>query len=158
MQISFSSKVSTNVFMNHLQGTRRVLIPSKPLAPLLALDWIVNKFNSHLSRGLANRRWLWKLHTVSQSSVNYILQKDVASPLLYNFYPSAATASELMWHCTEPGIRGLIFSQISELLTPVSALQVLELEPQNGKAWVAGKEIIKQQGNLTSDSANSLMS
>lgn len=63
-----------------------------------------------------------------------------------------------MWQCTEPGIRGLVFSQTSELLTPVSALQVLELEPQNGKQWVAGKEIVQQQRSLTSDSANSLMS
>lgn len=144
--------------MSHLQGTCRGLIPSKPLAPLLALDGTGNKFNSHLSRALANRTWLWKLHMVSQSSVNYILQKDEFSPLLYNFHPSAATASKLMWQCTEPGIWGLVFSQTSELLTPVSALQVLELEPQNGKQWVAGKEIVQQQRSLTSDSANSLMS
>lgn len=55
MQTSFSTKDSTNGFMNHLEGTCRGLIPSKPLAPLLAVDGIGNKFNSHLSRALANR-------------------------------------------------------------------------------------------------------
>lgn len=155
MQTSFSTKDSTNIFMNHLQGTCRGLIPSKPLAPLLALDAIGNKFN--LSRALANRTWLWKLPMVSQSSVNYILQKDVVSPFLYNFHPSAAIASKLVWQCTEPGIWGLVFSQTSDLLTPVSALQVLELESQNGKEW-AGKEVVQQQRSLISDSANSLLS
>lgn len=108
MQTSFSTKDSTNIFMN-LQGTCRGLTPSKPLAPLLALDAIGNKINSHFSRALANRTWLWKLHMVSQSSVNYILQKDEVSPLLYNFHPSAATASKCTWQCIEPGIWELGF-------------------------------------------------
>lgn len=56
--------------MKHLHGTCRGLIPSKPLAPLSGLDGIGNKFNSCLAGDLANRTWSWRLHSVSQSSVN----------------------------------------------------------------------------------------
>lgn len=126
--------------MNHLHGTCRGLIPSKPLAPLSHLDGIGNKFNRCLAGVLANRTWSWKLRVVSQSSVNCTSSKrnDLISPL--QFPPSAATASKLMLLCSERDLWGLVFSQTSELLTPVSAVQVLELAPQRGKKRVAGRE------------------
>ena len=117
--------------MSHLHGTCRGLIPSKPLAPLSGWDGIGN--NSHLAGGLANRTRSWKSRVVSQSS------KETVSSLLYNFHP-AATASKLMWLCSERGLWGLVFSQASDLLTPVSAVQVLELAPQSGKERVPGRE------------------
>lgn len=46
----------------------------------------------------------------------------MVSSLLYNVHPSAATASKPIWLCSESDLGGLVFSETSELLTPLSAV------------------------------------
>lgn len=126
--------------MNHLHGTCRSLIPSKSLGPLSCLDGIGNTFHSHLAGGLANRMWSWKLHMASQSPVNCTSSKrnGLISPL--QFPPLCCHSFKTHMAVQWTRLMRTAFHPASELLTPVSAVQLLELAPQKGKEQVAGKK------------------